>query len=276
MTRSAVLSVALALATPAAAEPLRLVNGRLFIDAKVNGVKTEALLDSGAEATLVDPLFAARAAIAPGEALTIKGAGGTQPAHLASGVTVEALGQRLARLDVVLVDLGSIRWLVGHPTRVVIGRELFDAAPVEVNIAARTVRALVPGAAGRGVAQALTPHAGIEALAVTVNGVSAAAELDFGNGTEVKVSRTMADRLKPKRLGRVEGGGIGGRISRERVSLAELRIGGRTFRDVPAQVDPLPNAGELNIGTSILRHFIVTADFGHHRVWLQPLAREKK
>ena len=40
-----------------------------------------------------------------------------------------------------------------------------------------------------------------------------------------------------------------------------LAIAGQTFRNVPAAIDDQPNAGDLNIGTSILRHFVITADF---------------
>jgi len=54
MIRAVIAVAAVALSGPAAGEPLGFYNGRLFIDAQVNGVPTEALLDSGAEATLVD------------------------------------------------------------------------------------------------------------------------------------------------------------------------------------------------------------------------------
>ena len=67
----------LLLATPAAAEPLIVDHGRLFISARVNGVQTEALLDSGAEASLLDPALAREAKLEPGEKMlapTPKGA----------------------------------------------------------------------------------------------------------------------------------------------------------------------------------------------------------
>lgn len=270
------LAVVAASAPPAGAEALRVIHGRLFIAARINGVATSALLDSGAEATLIDPALAQKARIVPGRALTIRGAGGAEGAHLASGVRIDALGQRLARLDVVLLDLDPIGWLVKHPTRAVLGRELFDAAAIEVDMRGQTIRALAPGSKGRGKAYPLTPHAGIEALRVFANGVPADADLDFGNGSSVLISRVLADRLRLARLGKAVGGGIGGKLARDRVILGELTVGGVTFHDVPAEVDPLANAGELNIGTSILQNFVVTVDFGHDRVWLLPQPRGTK
>ena len=67
-------------ATGAAAEPLKFINGRLFISATVNQVATEALLDSGAEATLIDPKLAAAAKLPEGKPQVMKGSGGSAPA----------------------------------------------------------------------------------------------------------------------------------------------------------------------------------------------------
>jgi len=32
----------------------------------------------------------------------------------------------------------------------------------------------------------------------------------------------------------------------------------------------MDNAGDLNLGVKVLRHFIVVTDFAQHRIWLQP------
>ena len=57
MIRIAAALVLASVAAAAPAESMLFENGRLFVAAKVNGVATEALLDSGAEATLIDPVL---------------------------------------------------------------------------------------------------------------------------------------------------------------------------------------------------------------------------
>ena len=54
------------------------------------------------------------------------------------------------------------------------------------------------------------------------------------------------------------------------VILRNLRVGGREFTDVPAAIDPGETASDLNIGTSILRDFVITTDFAAGAIWLEP------
>src|SRR4051794_19417428 len=100
------LTAALLFVPPAsAARPLLFYNGRLFVQAEVNGVPSEALLDSAAEATLIDVQFAKRAQLAEGRSQTIRGSGGAATARLVEGVTVRALGTDLHPDAVVVTDL---------------------------------------------------------------------------------------------------------------------------------------------------------------------------
>jgi hypothetical protein len=46
---------------------------------------------------------------------------------------------------------------------------------------------------------------------------------------------------------------------------ADLLLG----RDVPAAIDPTSNAADLNVGTAILKHFVITTDFPRHALWLE-------
>jgi hypothetical protein len=49
-----------------------------------------------------------------------------------------------------------------------------------------------------------------------------------------------------------------------------LHVAGREFIDVPAAIDPGETASDLNLGTSILRDFIITTDFADGAIWLEP------
>ena len=269
--RCTLASVLLAIATVAHAEPLKFYNGRLFITAEVNGVRTEALLDSGAEATILDPVLATEAKLPEGTAQVMKGSGGTAPARIVEGATVRAIGIELHPEAVVVMDLSDLSTrLIKRHTKAIVGRELFDAARLEIDIPRNRIRVAGKDRPPRGKMLALTPHAGIESIPVLANGRTAQAEFDLGNGSGVMVSRALAKRLKLTVVGKKAGGGIGGPLTRDVVVLNDLVVAGKHFRKVQASVDDLPNANDLNVGTSVLSRFLITTDFSAKAVWLAP------
>jgi hypothetical protein len=274
--KPALALVALLVASSASAEPMLFDNGRLFIAAAINGVPTEALLDSGAETTVVNPELASKAKLPEGQAITIKGSGGSAPARVVEGAEIGALGLTLHPEAVVVTDLSDIsKRLVKRPLAMILGRELFDSARLRVDISGRSVEMVSKDAAPPGTRLPLTAHAGIESIPVIVNGTPAQAEFDLGNGSGVLISRAFADRLHLKAIGQRSGGGIGGKLVRDMVRIGSLEVAGRAFRDVEAAVDAQPNANDLNIGTSILKNFLITTDFADRGVWLESIGDER-
>jgi hypothetical protein len=255
----------------AAAEPLTVDNGRLFIPVTVSGFPAEALLDSGAEATIVDPSLAANAKLPAGEAVNIKGSGGEQSGHLVEGVTVSALGVQLHPEAIVVLDLADLtKRLVKRPTSMILGREMFDAARLQIDIIGGTITTVPANSEPKGHRLDLTAHAGIESVPVKVNGIWAQADFDLGNGSDVMVSRALVKRLGLKISGKKAGGGIGGAVQRDAVTIPTLQIAGETFRNVPASIDDQSSANDVNVGTSVLKHFLISTDFKQRAVWLQP------
>ena len=264
------LAILALMAAPAAAEPLIYDNGRIFIRAEIAGVATEALLDSGAETSLVDPVLARRAGLPPGAEIDIKGSGGTEKARFVYGPRIAAGGIDLGEQELVILDLAPLsRRLIKRPTEMIFGRQLFDKARLRVDILGGRWDVLKPEDKPSGTALKLEKHAGIEAAPVLVNGVPALADFDLGNGSKVMISKAMADRLGLKPHGQEKGGGIGGELVRDLVMIDRIEVAGRTFRNIEAGVDALDNAGDLNIGTSILQHFIITTDFPARTVYLE-------
>jgi len=272
MNRALLVLVLLAGAKSAAADPLIFHNGRLFVQAKVNNVPTEALLDSGAEGTIVDPRLAVKAKLPEGRAQVIKGSGGSAAARIVEGVTIEALGVVLHPEAVVVLDMTDLSTrLIKRPTQVVLGRELFDAARLQIDIARNSIRVVDRARIPPGLKLPLTGHAGIETIPVLANGVEALAEFDLGNGSDVMISRDLANKLRLKIVGKKVGGGIGGSIERDFVSLGTLEIAGRKFRDVTATIDDQPSHSDMNVGTAILKNFLIATDFKDRAVWLAPI-----
>jgi predicted aspartyl protease len=267
-------SVLMCAATCAGAEPLKFVNGRLFIPAKINEVTTEALLDSGAEATLIDPKLAAAAKFPEGKPQVMKGSGGSAPARIVEGVTVRAVGVELHPEAVVVLDMADLsNRLIKRPTQAIVGRELFDAARLNIDISRGDIAVVGSDAEPKGQKLSLTPHAGIEAIPVKANGASAQAEFDLGNGSDVMISRALVTKLGLKVVGKKQGGGIGGAVDRDLVRLSSLEVGGKQFRDVVAVIDDQPSHNDMNVGTAILKNFRITTDFKNRAVWLDPIAK---
>ncbi len=265
-------------AAPARSYPLTLTRGsRLLVAARINGQPVEALLDSAAEATFIDPRLAERLHLSGGATTTAQGSGAkTFEARLIAGVRLEAFGVSVPDQTVATADLGDVgQRLLGRRLDVILGREIFDAARLKIDIRARRITVLGPEVTPPGVRLPLVSAHGVETLPVRVEGQGPfAATFDLGNGSQVLIGSRLAQKLGVLADGRPvstrSGGGLGGATPRQVLVLRTLEVAGRAFDDVPAAVDAQASATDVNIGVSILRHFIVTTDFAGHAVWLAP------
>lgn len=255
-------------------EPLRVHNNRLFVPVHINGVAAEAILDSAAEMTFVDTQFAARLGLTPEGSETARGSGGNTQVKFAKGVHIEAVGVKLGDTTVALLDMTDLsKRLVDRPLQVILGRELFDAARLRIDIAGGTIDKVDATLRPDGIRLPLTPHRGIESLPCKIEGIASQADLDLGNGSEVLIDKAFAEKhglLKPERIvERKEGGGIGGAVVRDIVLLSSLEVSGVKFENVRAAIDPQSSAGDVNIGTSILQRFVLVIDYPERAVWLK-------
>lgn len=264
--------------SPAAEPQLRVEGNRIFLVARVQGLATDSLLDSGAEMTLVDSGFAAEAGLLAFGEDEVKGTGaGTERVQFAQGVTIEAAGKQLADQTVAILDLTDIsERVVGHPLTIILGREIFDAGIYALDVDAGRFEGIAPNVLPAAEPLALSEANGIKQVAITIDGVPVLADFDLGNGNEILLSREFAERaglLEAENiLGAKLGGGIGGPVERTLVRVETLEIGGHVLRDVTAAVSPPGDGADANIGVSVLRHFRLVIDFAGNRVWLEPRA----
>lgn len=259
---------------PAVAEPLERFNNRLFLATTVNGERTTALLDSAAELTIIDDDFAVRLGLNANGSATAHGSGAEpMEARFADHVAIRAAGISF-EARVGILDLGEVsQRLLGRPVDMLLGRDLFDHARLHIDIAHCTIER-IDKTPGQSMRLPLSDHRGVPAIPASVEGHQPVqAVFDLGNGSNVLVGRAYAERIglaAPERIvARSSGGGLGGAGERDMVVLRSLTVAGREFRDVPAAIDPGETASDLNIGTSILRHFIITTDFAGGSIWLR-------
>lgn len=260
----------------ASANALIVRRDRLFVPARINGRAALALLDSGAEMTILDRAFAQELGLAATGSLTARGTGGETEAAFVKGVAIEAAGVELADRIVAIIDLSDVaERLVKASVPAIIGRDLFDAARFEIDIEAGRIEKVDRATAPRGARLPMETHKGLQTIPVSVEGnPPAQADFDLGNGGNVLIGAAYAKRLGLAAPGRIvdrrRGGGLGGEITRDIVILKSLEIGGVAFHDVPAAVDPTENAADVNVGVSILRRFRMTVDFAEDALWLEP------
>jgi predicted aspartyl protease len=259
----------------AAAEPAPSDGERLYIRVDVNGQRTLALLDSAAEMTILDDDFAARLGLAPTGSAVAHGSGAaTMEARFADHVRIALPGIALD-LRVAIVDLDEMAGrLLGRPIDMLLGRELFDSNRLWIDIATGYVER-AGEAAPVGVRLPVGAHRGTPTIAAAVEGhAPVQAVFDLGNGSEVLIGRAYAERIGLTAAARIverrSGGGLGGARNFDIVVLRSLTLAGQEFRDVRAAIDPGETASDLNIGTSILRNFTITADFPNRAIWLRP------
>jgi Aspartyl protease len=266
---------AMAVAAPATTR-LTMRRHRLFVPARINGHQTLALLDSAAEMTLVDRALAARIGLGDGQAVTGKGSGAnTTEAALVDHISIDAAAVSMKDATIAVIDLADVsRRLNGAPINLILGRDYFDQARLAIDLSAPSLRVLSRDTLPLGQRFDLVGKFGVETMLVAAEGVAARATVDLGNGNDPLISPAFAARLGVLTDGRPthreKGGGIGGEAMRQSFVLSSLTVAGETFRDVRVSVDAGENASDLNIGVSILKHFLIVTDFAQRAIWLNP------
>ena len=206
---------------------------RLYIPATINGVQTEAVLDSAEEVTLLDDEFAGRIGAGGGKAITARGSGaGNAKAELVEGVRVEAVGVKLPHVTVAVMDLDDVgQRLFGRKLDAIVGRELFDAGRLAIDIEGGTIHTLPSGGKPKGVRLPLQTFHGNETVPVSIEGnAPVRAEFDLGNGSDMLIGKAYAARLGllDREHAHEDGGGIGGAVKRQIVTLKSVRLAGVT------------------------------------------------
>lgn len=254
--------------------PLRLIGNRIYLTATINGIATEALLDSGAEMTVLDTGFAARLRLGDGTAVTARGTGtATTQAALIAGVEMHVAGLTLRPETVAVIDLGDISARLAHRRiDAIVGRDLFDASRLAIDLSGGTLVPIGRRREPAGDRLTLTGRRGIETVPIRVEGFAAQAEFDLGNGGRMLIGKAFAAaRGLPGRrpTTRIGGGGIGGETLQTAFVLRHVDIAGQRILDVPVAIDASDTAADANIGVALLRRFRIVTDFAGRAVWLQ-------
>ncbi|MGO4686661.1 aspartyl protease family protein [Brevundimonas sp. 2YAF1] len=255
---------------------------RIFIPVSVQGRPVEAMLDSGAEVTVVDRAFAESIGLIAQGGVTAIGTGGTETVSIAPGFDVRFGEATLKGMTVAVMDLSAIAQALGRPVPVLLGKELMNQSITDIDFAAGRIRlvsaegfAPPPGT----VELPLTPVEGLRAVPITIeDGPPVLAMFDLGNGSALSLYPGYAAEarlLEGRRVSAAMAGGVGGAAPSALVSLSRISIGGYVFANVPATLRTSGGVwarddAAANIGLPIFSRFRLMIDFGGDRLFLLP------
>ncbi|MBC6982311.1 aspartyl protease family protein [Caulobacter sp. 17J80-11] len=258
---------------------------RIYIPAAVNGTPVQVLLDSGAEATVLDKRFAEKLGLKTVGELPAEGTGGSSTAALATGVDVVIGDMTLKNLTVAIIDLSEVEKRIGRPMPVILGKEAFNQLAVDIDFASHRIAfhdpaKLVPPPGA--VAVPVKEVGGLRAVEVSVEGrPPVLLDFDIGNGSPLLLyssfwepQKLMDGRPASKALA----GAIGGAREQGMVTVKSLSFGGVEFRDIPTVLST-PGAAAVdsdrtfgNLGLPVISRFRLITDYPKDTLYLVPQA----
>jgi hypothetical protein len=269
-------------ASPVAFEFFR--NQRIVLPVEVNGQPVDALLDSGAGIVTLDKAFAARIGVKPDSAMSIKGAANSVQAGIANGVTIKVGGLTLKNVRVAIIDLSQVAAGLGRPLPLVLGRDAFEAAIVDIDFPGRRIAFHNPAAFSKPAGAVRLPltetSEKVREVPASVEGAAPGpATFDLGSGSPLSISLDYAKAhglLTDRPKGQALAGGVGGLTVHDMATVRSVRLGTVELKDVPATINRSPTelpATGLNLGMPLLSRFRLIIDYGHDELLLVPNAQ---
>lgn len=219
------------------------------VDAVVGGLPTVALIDSGAQFSVLDAALHARLAAEGRERLSFPlpllayGVGGRPQVGRGAVIDVELEGLALPSLRAAILDLGPIAdRRRGLGAQLILGQDALETMVLDVETAARRSRLSAPGAlALRADARPLPARreGGALRLDVTVEGRGVEALVDTGASSLLALSRRSAETaglLDGRPLAAGSSLVLGGQVSARVARASTVGVAGRTFADAPVAI----------------------------------------
>lgn len=254
------------------------------VQAIVNGRPVRALVDSGAQASVVDQALAAElgAISALGVPMLAFGVSGAPQTGHPAVIDVRLGDLTLSRLHVAALDLGSLGALRGgsdQPAALVIGQDVLRTLVLELDypsdrIAFRPVGVGLAGAVG------VPAHREGDELVVeaVVEGYAVQAVVDTGLSAALALSDELAAAaglLGPgRRVRNTRSVTLGGPAAGREVLADTLAFGVRTLRRAPVAVYPRSNVSLIPralLGSGAFRRSRALLDLGGGRLLLGPV-----
>ncbi len=265
--------------------PFRLLNNHIYVQASVNGKGPYTfLVDTGGH-TLLSPRLVSAVGLKPVGTLTTSGVGETTSTGRFVEIGEIALGAvRLRRQVGVSTEIYD-RSIEGIPVDGMVGFELFRRLAVQIDYGRQTMTLTDPArfdGRGSGTKVPFVFYDHLPMVAGSIDGAPARLDIDTGSRSEFDITSPFirAHQLRskfPKGVSAVTGWGVGGPARAYVVRLPTLTLGGVRVDNVVTGLSESrhgsmsdPNV-EGNVGSGLLKRFVVTFDYAHQTLWLKPL-----
>lgn len=252
---------------------------QLFVTARarIGGTAVDALIDSGAQASVVDAGLAERLAL-PGRAAPPRvayGLGGAPQAARAVRADVNLGWMTLNGLALGVLDLGPLASDERLNTRLIIGQDVLSRLVLDIDFPNRRLRfgrdeaAVAPGAA---VAAPAARSGRALTAPITVEGAQLTALIDTGASPALSIDADTA-----RSIGLLDGREaraassivLGGVLAGQVVTARTLTLGERLYRDVEIHTFPpsaLPGIPPVLVGMALFRDSRLILNIGEGRM----------
>jgi hypothetical protein len=257
--------------------PFTIFRGKILFVMTVQGRSATAILDSGADFSVVDTGFAAAAGLSPSAGGQIDATIGELSVGKIPAIALELPGQFTAQIPVLSADLSKASQLYGRKIDFILGGDILRKLAVAIDFGAQRFRFGRTGLQPAGlqaIPVELARYAPI--VPVQVGTQQLKLLLDLGSGGSLSVSPDAWTRIKPQGV-RVTDAAVAaanGEIGIfPRARIAHVTIAGVDEPDVEVNVLPVPvhvtGKADGLIGLAILSRYDVVLDIPAGKLWLR-------
>lgn len=260
--------------------PLDIVHNHLLFQARLDGHDVWAMLDNGAQRTLVDTGFAKSIGLSMGRAVAVaRTATGSLERRVVSDASIDLPGQVSFRSPVSVVDLSVVSKTLGRPISLIVGKDYFGVLSFQIIPANRTLEV---GSSGTLNVPAGTPFLVLKndtpQLDIEIDGKPATVAVDLGADGVIGLSHAAFARLGLNYLPSVEGKMVGAEgnavsvksVLAKRVTVGPIEASGVTVAEQPV----MASDGDGHIGMGFFSRFNFAIDVKARRIWLLSPADE--
>lgn len=271
-----------------ALEVKRIKTGQILVRPTINGHDAGwFIFDTGAGICCISTPQVSGLDLQENGSIQAKGVGGSKNAKLYNAKEMKLGAMTFKDHPLMEVDLAFLEPLVGEKICGIIGYGVISKSVAEIDLAAPSIALFDPAtySLAQGTWTKLDIRDRVPTIPGTFEGHPGHFRLDLGANGYVTFHQPAVvkyDLLKDREVKDCKMGGVGGFVAGKRGTISSLELGGAKFENVEADfaLEAKGSFGEdskdANIGTDILRKFVIITDYPHQRIGLIPKPESAK